>query len=66
MRLVRNPEKTKELFQHLFQCKDNKSYYIDGKVRSLNNRGEERRRKGREEEERRRKGGEVERRRGGG
>ena len=46
--------------------KDNKSYYIDGKVRSLNNRGEERRRKGREEEERRRKGGEVERRRRGG
>ena len=49
----------------------NKSYYIDGKVRSLNNRGEEERRGGekrrREEEERRRRGGEEEdRRRGGG
>ena len=43
----------------------NKSYYIDGKVRSLNNRGEEGR-KGGEEEERRRIGGEEEGRRRGG
>ena len=57
----------------------NKSYYIDGKVRSLNNRGEkerrggekrrrggEKRRRGGEEEERRRIGGEEEGRRRGG
>ena len=36
----------------------NKSYYIDGKVRSLNNRGEEERRGG----EKRRRGGEKRRR----
>ena len=39
----------------------NKSYYIDGKVRSLNNRGEEERRGG----EKRRRGGEKKRRGGG-